>query len=70
MNKFKKYYKIGPIIKYCFCIFRSDLYACDCERDSLWVRFPLKEINYLMFSLPRSGNDSPEFGGKWETEVS
>ena len=30
---------------------------CDCKRDRLWVRFPLKEMKYLIFSIPRSSNE-------------
>ena len=29
--------------------------ACDCKRDRLWIRFPLEEIKYLMFSFHCSG---------------
>ena len=25
--------------------------ACDCERDRLWVQFPLEEIKYFIFSF-------------------
>ena len=29
--------------------------VCDCKRDKLWVRFPPYEMEYLRFSLLRSG---------------
>ena len=30
----------------------------DCKRNGLWVRFPLEEIIYLIFSFLRSGNEA------------
>ena len=31
---------------------------CDCKRDRFWVRYPLKEIKYLIFLFSRSGNST------------
>ena len=30
---------------------------CDCQRDRLWVRFPLEEMKYLIPSLPCSSKE-------------
>ena len=38
-------------------LLRAGAQACDCNRDRLWVRFPLKEITNLIFSFLRSGAD-------------
>ena len=34
---------------------RSTNCDCGCEIDKLWVRFPLEEINYLIFLFSHSG---------------
>ena len=33
----------------------AEAQACDCKRDTLWLRLPLEEIKYLIFLFPRSG---------------
>ena len=49
--------------------------ACDCISERLWVRHPLEEMKYLIFSFPRSSQSAaltsatqytmlPEFGRK------
>ena len=30
--------------------------ACDYRRGRLWIRFPLEDMKYLIFSFPCSGN--------------
>ena len=32
--------------------------AYDCKCDKLWVRFSLKEMKYLIFSFPHSGDEA------------
>ena len=32
--------------------------AYDCKCDTLWVRYPLEEIQYLLFSLTRFGTEA------------
>ena len=45
--------------------------AWDCKCDRLWVRFPLEEMKYLIFSFPRIGNAIiKKNGGKKGTEIS
>ena len=57
----------------------AGVHSCDCERDRLFVRFPLKEILYFHFFALASSRSAafnsatqhgmpPEFGRKWGTE--
>ena len=32
--------------------------ACGCKRNRLWVRCPLEKMKYIIFSFPRSGDES------------
>ena len=41
---------------YLLCYTYAGAQTCDCKRDWLWVRFPLMEIKYLIFSLLHSGS--------------
>ena len=36
---------------------RAMVTACDCKRDWLWVRFPLRENEILKKYFPRSSNE-------------
>ena len=48
--------------------------ACDCNQDRIWVRSPLEEMKYFIYSVLHSGVEAKRgvyfrhFDGKWETE--
>ena len=35
----------------------AEVQAWDCKRDRFWARFPLEKMKYLIFLIPRSGNN-------------